>query len=236
MNKITDTVIKILGRQPEPSEGLSPDAINSAESKLGVKLPPVLREFYQSVGKMPIFTDAFEFFAQPKQIYIKSNKLIFLEENQAMLSWGIDLNEINSDEVKVYHSPNIGEAEKNVVWHTETLLLPDFLEMIMYYQVASADTELQQKTKGAYPYDFMTYKSELKGNNLWDNFEKEMSAHWNKVVDNNGLMIYHTQDALLLYYTVQDLDTDVDDLIYVNTKKENTQAEFLNKYGFEELN
>ena len=49
-------------------------------------------------------------------------------------------------------------------------------------------------------------------------------------------MIYYSPDALLLYYTVQDLDTDVDDLIYINTRKENTLSDFRDKYGFEDVN
>lgn len=236
MNKIKDTAEKILGRKLESFEGLSADAISSAETKLGMKFPDALKDFYLNVGKMPLFTDAFEFFAQPKQIYIKSNKLIFLEENQAMLSWGIDLDEISkAEKIKVYQSPNIGESEKNIVWFPEILPLPEFLEMIMYYQAASGDTELQQKTKGGYPFGFVTYKSDLKENELLESFEKGLANNWKKVVDNNGLMIYSTNDALLLYYTVQDLDTDVDDVIYINTRREDALIEFRSKYGFEDI-
>lgn len=236
MNKIKDIAERILGRKIELSEGTSEDAILAAEKKLGVKLPDALRYFYTSVGKIALFTDAFEFFAQPKQIYIKANKLVFLEENQAMLSWGIDLDEIAKPDAKVYQSPNAGDTEKNVIWYPETLPLSQFLEMIMYYQAVSGDPELQKRTKGGYPYGYVSYKSDLKENELWESFEKDLSDSWNKVVDNNGLMIYYSTDALLLYYTVQDLDTDVDDIIYLNIKKESTLSAFKNKYGFEDIN
>lgn len=236
MNKIKETAEKILGRKLETSEGLNPDTIISAEKKLNIEFPQVLKDFYLSVGKIKLFTDAFEFFAQPKQIYIKNNKLIFLEENQAMLSWGIDLGELNrNDNIKVYQSPNVGESEDKVVWYAEALMLRDFLEMIMYYQAASADTDLQKETIGGYPYGYVSYKSDLRENELLDTFEKDLADKWLKVVDNNGLMIYSSADALLLYYTVQDLDTDVDDLIYINTRNENILSAFKDKYGFEDI-
>lgn len=237
MSKIKNTAEKILGRKLDPSEGLGIDAIVSAEGKLETSLPNDLKDFYLQVGKIPLFTDGFEFFAQPKQIYIKSNKLVFLEENQAMLSWAVDLEDADKEKnIKVYQSPNIGESENKVVWYPETLRLTEFLEMIMYYQAASGDTDLQKKTKGGYPYGFVSYKSDVKENELWESFEKDLSDNWEKVVDNNGLMIYYSADALLLYYTVQDLDTDVDDLIYINTRKENTLSDFRDKYGFEDVN
>lgn len=232
MKNIKNIAENILGRKIDQSEGISTDAINAAEQKLGLKLPDSLRDFYLTVGKIPIFTDAFEFFAQPKQIYVKNNKLIFLEENQAVLSWGVDINELDKEKITVYQSPNVGDIEPNIVWYPETLSLVDFLEMIMYYQVASADTDLQRKTKGGYPYGFVSYKSDLKENDLWDALEKNLSNNWRKVVDNNGLMIFETKDALLLYYTVQDLDTDVDDLIYLNTRYDQILPDFRSKYGF----
>lgn len=236
MSKIKETAEKILGRKLETSEGLNPDTIISAEKKLNIEFPQALKDFYLNVGKIKLFTDAFEFFAQPKQIYIKNNKLIFLEENQAMLSWGIDLEELKrKDNIKVYQSPNVGESENKVVWYAETLMLPDFLEMIMYYQAASGDTDLQKETIGGYPYGYVSYKSDLKSNDLWDTLEKELADKWLKVVDNNGLMIFSSADSLLLYYTVQDLDTDVDDLIYINTRNENILSGFKEKYGFEDI-
>lgn len=234
MSNIKDIAEKILGRKLDASEGISNDAIASAESKLGVTLPADLREFYQTVGKINLFTDAFEFFAKPKQIYIKANKLIFLEENQAVLSWGLDLNSLKKKDITVYQSPNAGDPDNEVVWYAESLSLTKFLEMIMYYQVASGDSDLQNSTKGGYPFGFAAYKSDLDAKYRWDSFEQELSERWEKVVDNNGLMIYWREGAILLYYTVVDLDTDVDDLIYVSTKRADSLADFRNKFGFEE--
>lgn len=234
MKKIKDIAEHILYRPLKVEEGLSEDAILSAEKKLGYKLPSALRDFYLAVGKMKLFTDAFEFFAQPKQIYEKAGKLIFLEENQAVLSWAVDIKELGNEVVKVYQSPNIGDSENEVVWFAENLSLPDFLEMIMYYQITSADDSLQKGTIGAYPYGFVAYKSDLTETDLSDAIEKNLANNWRKVVDYNGVVIHETNDALMLYYTMSDLDVDVDDLILLNTRKKDTLSEFRAKYRFEE--
>lgn len=235
MNKIKQTAEKILGRALEASEGVDIQSIEVAEKKLDVKFPEALKDFYLNVGKIALFTDAFEFFAKPKQIYIKGNKLVFLEENQAVLSWGIDLQDLTKDTVPVYHSPNIGDVESEVIWYTEALPLPEFLELIMFYQAASADAGIQTQTKGGYPLSYMGYKSDLENAEIWDRFLKDLSDKWEKVVDGNGLVIYWSKYGLLLYYSVQDLDTDVDDLIYLSTRKDYDLSDFKNKFGFQQL-
>lgn len=235
MNKIKHTAEKILGRALEASEGVDNQSIEVAEKKLEVKFPEALKDFYLNVGKIGLFTDAFEFFAKPKQIYVKANKLVFLEENQAVLSWGVDLNDLGKDVIPVYHSPNIGDQENDVVWYTEALPLPEFLELIMYYQSVSADAGIQTKTKGGYPLSYVGYKSDLENAEIWDKFQKDLSDKWEKVVDGNGLVIYWSKYGLLLYYSVQDLDTDVDDLIYLSTRKEYDLSDFKNKFGFQSL-
>ena len=235
MNRIKQTAEKILGRPLEASEGVDIQSIEVAEKKLDVKFPQALKDFYLNVGKLALFTDAFEFFAKPKQIYIKSNKLVFLEENQAVLSWGIDLNDLGKEVVPVYHSPNIGDQESEVIWYTEALPLPDFLELIMFYQAASADADLQTRSKGGYPLSYVGYKSDLENAELWDKFQKDLSEKWEKVVDGNGLVIYWCKYGLLLYYSVQDLDTDVDDLIYLSTRKDFDLSDFKSKFGFQQL-
>lgn len=235
MNTIKQIAEKILGRTLEASEGVDIQSIEVAEKKLNVKFPEALKIFYLNVGKLSLFTDAFEFFAKPKQIYIKSNKLIFLEENQAVLSWGIDLADLNKEVVPVYHSPNIGDSEDEVIWYAEALPLPKFLELIMFYQVASADADIQTKTKGGYPLSYIGYKSDLENADIWDRFEKDLSDKWEKVVDGNGLVIHWCKYGLLLYYSVQDLDTDVDDLIYLSTRKDSDLSDFKNKFGFQKL-
>ncbi len=206
-----------------------------AEKKLDVKFPEALKDFYLNVGKLSLFTDALEFFAKPKQIYIKGGKLVFLEENQAVLSWGIDLNDSTKETVPVYHSPNIGDPESEVIWYTEALPLPEFLELIMYYQAASADVDIQTKTKGGYPLSYMGYKSDIENAEIWDKLQKELSDKWEKVVDGNGLVIYWCKYGLLLYYSVQDLDSDVDDLIYLSTRKDYDLSDFKNRFGFQQL-
>lgn len=235
MNKIKETAEKILGRKLEASEGVDIQSLEVAEKKLNVKFPQTLKDFYLNVGRISLFTDAFEFFAKPKQIYIKSNKLVFLEENQAVLSWGIDLEDLGKDVVPVYHSPNIGDPEGEVIWYAEALPLPDFLVLIMFYQAASADTDIQAKTEGGYSLSYIGYKSDLESAEIWSKFEKELADKWEKVVDGNGLVIHWCKYGLLLYYSVQDLDTDVDDLIYLSTRKDYDLSDFKNKFGFQKL-
>lgn len=235
MNRIKEIAEKILGRELEASEGVDIQSIEVAEKKLDVKFPQVLKDFYLSVGRISLFTDAFEFFAKPKQIYIKSNKLVFLEENQAVLSWGVDLGDLGKDIVPVYHSSNIGDVESEVIWYVEAQPLPEFLELIMFYQAASADVDIQTKTNGGYSLSYVGYKSDLEDAEMWGKFEKDLSEKWEKVVDGNGLVIYWCKYGLLLYYSVQDLDTDMDDLIYLSTRRDYDLSDFKNKFGFQKL-
>lgn len=234
MNKIQQTAEKILGRALKTKEGLDITIIENAETNLGIKLPQALKDFYLTVGKIELFTDAYEYFAKPEQIYIKAGKLIFLEENQSILSWAINPADSDKKQVTVYQSPNIEENEKRVEWYEESLPLDDFLVLIMYYQCACGSNDMQTRTKGGYKYGYIGSKQELNDKNLWNDFIAELNSNWENVVDNNGLIIYWCEKGLVCFYTSAK-EEDAEDSIFLNVKEDDDLAQTIEKYNFEEI-
>ena len=171
MNTIKEIAARLLGRQLEATDGID---IKPAEERLGISLPQALADFYLSVGNNKTVTSSFQRFAGINELYYTDNKLVFLEENQGVCYWGVDL--ITE---KVYQCTNEGGE-----WYYEGLALSEFLELILYYQFAEGGYEYAATLDDT--EDIKAYLAVL---------------DWDKVVDHNQLIIHYNHDKLIWYFT-----------------------------------
>jgi hypothetical protein len=77
----------IVGRAG-PSHGYSLAAVEQAETRLGVKLPGPLRDYYLSVGRHKL-NQVHNRLLPPARMYIAQRRLVFMEENQWVVYWGV---------------------------------------------------------------------------------------------------------------------------------------------------
>lgn len=227
MSVIKKVAEEILGRNLIPAEGMLSDEISEKEKQLRIKFPPILKDYYLYLGNIPLFMDGCQLFIAP---YIYKGKLVFLEESQGAVYWGIDISDIDKDSIEVYQ---ISSLDDDAEWKKEGLTLTDFLLLIMYYQAANTDSETQQETEGAYNYCCSTDTKDLGNNEIWEDFMSDLHNSWEKVIDNKGLLIYWNSQSLVWYMTHE--DKVVDDTIYLNLKDEEGLIEFQDKYKFYEL-
>jgi hypothetical protein len=124
---VKETAEKLLGRFLVKDDGIDIKIIEEIEYIIEAKLPKYLREFYLKIGNIKLFTKSFERFIDIDKLYFENNKLVFLEENQEVCIWGIDINE---DDPIVYQNADYG-------WYSEEIQLSEFIKNMMYYQCAS---------------------------------------------------------------------------------------------------
>lgn len=122
----------LLGRPLTAEDGVPEAECAAAEQRLGLRLPAALREFYLAVGREPAITQSFECFAEPEEWTVSDGKIAFLEENQGVCCWAAD------SQSKVYQTADLNEPE----WQEEAHGLPEFLRVLLYYQMA----------QGGYPF------------------------------------------------------------------------------------
>ncbi|HVI47650.1 MAG TPA: SMI1/KNR4 family protein [Chitinophaga sp.] len=219
------TAEKILGRKLMPEEGIAESQLRDAEQRLDIQLPVPLRDFYQHVGNLPLFTSGFQQFAAPHELYMSGRKLVFLDENQGVVSWSIDL-----DNQSIYQSGNVeGEPE----WHSEELSAEDFIRLILYYQCVMADSSIQAATPGGFEFGASLIHEELEINEAAQQFFASLPNNWEKVADHNHLLIFWQPSQLVSYFT--DDDGEAAELILYTTQHKNLLDEMINRYGFDEV-
>lgn len=209
---------KLLGRSLTNNDGFDVEIIKNAEAKLGKAIPEALKTYYVTIGKLDIFMSSFQRFLKPEDLFYEDGKLVFLEENQNVCYWGVDT-EKKEDNPLVYQVQNID----NAVWHSEEILLSDFLQMIMYGQCA----------EGGYKFSGAIYDMDLE--EMSEFIEELTTNNWQKVVDHSNWIVYENDRKLIWYYTDDNGDFSEDYPILVSTL---TQEDFLTMeedFGFLDL-
>jgi hypothetical protein len=99
--------------------GFSSSEIDKLEKQLGIVLPAKLREYYLTLGKHQAINYSHNRLLQPggEIDFSQDDYLIFYEENQAVVSWGIKKEDLLNPNPPVYG--NYSSDELNPDWHLE---------------------------------------------------------------------------------------------------------------------
>lgn len=111
--------------------GFSETEITAAEQALNIKFPAVLREYYLSMGKNEAVNHSHNRLLNPNDIYFTEDRyLIFYEENQGVVQWGIKEADLSLENPSVWGDyDTVQESD----WHQETKTLEDFLLSMSVY-------------------------------------------------------------------------------------------------------
>lgn len=80
-----------LGRTLSPQDATPEEEILAAERRLGIRTPLALRDYYRVAGQARDFNSAHDRLLPPKEWAIESKRLVFMEENQAVVLYGAKL-------------------------------------------------------------------------------------------------------------------------------------------------
>jgi hypothetical protein len=86
-NRFRGLLADIIGRAA-PSHGYPVRAVETVEARLGARLPGPLRAYYLSVGRHEI-NRAHNRLWPPTALEVCGGRLIFMEENQCVVYWGV---------------------------------------------------------------------------------------------------------------------------------------------------
>ncbi len=109
---------------------LSPEGIAAAERRLGVRIPAALRDYYLVAGRERRFGACHNRFRAPPQWEIDKQRLVFLEENQAVVLWGVSTRNPNSPDPPVSRGVN----DEPITWAPEHRKCSVFLAHMLHCQ------------------------------------------------------------------------------------------------------
>jgi hypothetical protein len=107
-------VDRYLGRAWTDADGLAEKEIKKAEACLGVKLPSSLRDFYLTVGGVADLCSIHNVIFSPKDLVFEDGYLLFMDENQSVVTWGIKRKDLGKADPDTWQHNNSSE-----VWYPE---------------------------------------------------------------------------------------------------------------------
>ena len=170
---------------PFTSRHAVPEAtLSEAERRLGIRIPRVLRDYYQIAGRERRFGASLNRILAPREWMIDKDYLIFMDENQAVVRWGASLRSRNIEDPPVRQGVN-GDT---ISWYPEHRQCSKFLAVMLHYNAVN----------GGFPFCELTEISTHAGNN----FKKNGWTFYGEV---NSLRAYGRQNQALCLLPPGDL-------------------------------
>jgi hypothetical protein len=121
-----------LVRPLTPEDGQPETSLSEAEASLGLRTPSVLREYYRLAGRFDRFNCAHNRLRGPEEWSVDGGKLVFLEENQCVVVWGVEASPSPEEDPPVYQGPIArGQATE---WYLEHEHCSEFLLVMLHLQ------------------------------------------------------------------------------------------------------
>src|SRR5207249_5900605 len=95
---LDDIAPRYLGRGFTAEEGVPPAAVDDAQRRLGVRIPASLAYYYQRAGGCTVLNALHHRLYAPSELLIDGGYLVFMDENQTVVSWGFRTTDCGEDE------------------------------------------------------------------------------------------------------------------------------------------
>jgi hypothetical protein len=126
--------IKLLYNLPQNNTyGISENEIILMENNLKIKLPKILREYYLTLGNNKNINNSFNRLFEPKEISFTEdgNYLVFYEENQGVVYWAINKNDMENENPRVYGNYDPDDLTQD--WFIDSETTDNFLLSMAYW-------------------------------------------------------------------------------------------------------
>jgi hypothetical protein len=122
------------GRRLSAEDGVGKDQIRSIERILGFRLPPALRAYYLVAGNLDELNRVHNELCWIESVSIQDQYLVFMHENQYVVSWGIAVSDLDQADPVVWQRNNTPPEE----WFSEEATFLDFMQrMFEWYKKMS---------------------------------------------------------------------------------------------------
>ncbi|QDU06719.1 hypothetical protein [Gimesia aquarii] len=189
------TLYRNFGYPLTKNSAIPPNVIMSAEKQLGVSVPTALRDYYLVAGRESRFNKSHNRLLAPKDWNVDKKRLLFMEENQAVLWWGVSVRNPDTQDPRV----SKGHTEEPISWYREHHKCSVFLAVILHYQAVCGGFRF--RSSADIP-DEINYQFEKQGWTYYGTVNSLMAfSRTNQVVclmPSNGLPFMDNQWTVLI--------------------------------------
>ena len=100
-----------------------------------MRLPEAMREYYLLAGQLDPLNQAHNLLFSPDELRVEDGHLWFMEENQAVVHWGLPSGRLSEADPMVYQRVN----EPGAKWYSEKMRFSAFLIRTYDWQAGFAD-------------------------------------------------------------------------------------------------
>ena len=97
---------RYLGRGFTDEDGLPAAAVDEAQRRLGVRIPASLAYYYERAGRCAALNALHHQLYAPSELVVESGYLLFMDENQSVVSWGFRTADCHEDDPIVWQRNN----------------------------------------------------------------------------------------------------------------------------------
>lgn len=171
-----------LGVRLSKKDRMGLSRLRAAEKRLGVVLPQALKDYYLVAGRETRFNCAFERLLPPDEWFIDDGKLVFMEENQIVVLWGVPAATEDLNDPPVY----IGGNNEKIDWGKEQNRCSVFLAVMLHYQAISG---------------WIHFGAEARVSKA---LGKKLKSQWSFVGEVNGLSAYNRPGQFICHLKWED--------------------------------
>ncbi len=186
------TIVENLGYELNEDSGVPERDVAAWETRNGVELPGPLREYLLEVGNMP-FNRAYNRLYALDDLSIEDGKLVFMEENQNVVQWAIDIEDMSGDPLIFQRA----SGEDDEIWYPEEEQCAAFLELMIYWQTVNGG------------FDFFAM------GNASESVIEKISREWEQKATGSGVTCFARKGVVLCV-----IEGDADENIMLSASSE----------------
>ncbi|MFJ4186549.1 SMI1/KNR4 family protein [Kitasatospora sp. NPDC089509] len=95
-----------------PRDGFTDAELDAAEQRLGLRLPPALREAYRLFGRRADLTSCQDVLLTPDELHVLDGALVYRAENQGCAHWGVLLDDLALDDPPTVGRPDLADKSQ----------------------------------------------------------------------------------------------------------------------------
>jgi hypothetical protein len=132
----------------QEGDGYSAAELDAAEQRLGLKLPLALREWCQVAGQREDITFPRNALLHPSGLHVENSLLVFHVENQWVVEWGIQVDDLDLDNPPVWlDDSGLHDTPQEPIRENDTL--SEFALQMVVFETITRPQVLQGYSRGA---------------------------------------------------------------------------------------
>lgn len=93
----------------QAGDGYDSVVLDAAEQRLGLRLPPALREAYMLLGRRDDLCRYQDRLLRPEELHVYEGALVYHAENQGVAHWGVLLGDLDAEDPPAVRRPDLAD-------------------------------------------------------------------------------------------------------------------------------